>query len=615
MARELLINIKADGAQAKRELGAVEDQIENVGKASQTTDKQVAKFGDSMKVVGSIAGIFATSKIGDQMQKLVDAASRIADTGQRLGITAEAVQRLSFAAGQGGSSIEAVASAMGNMAEVLGSKDADKKLAAIGLSLDQIKGLTPDQTFLTMADAIRKIHDPLEQSDRLTDMFGNRSRELLPAIKNGFREVGEQAPLMSNAIVASGDHAGDSMDKLRGRIDAVMAKGLIPLSDLFFQLPESVQTATAGIYAFLPSLEQLALGIIAAGGPTAALAGLKAAALATATFIGTTFATIAGGVITFLTVTLPAAFGAVIAFLGPQGLIALALLALLAIWVKWGDDIKRIVAGVYTAVKEWLVDKLNAVWSAVGAGVEKVTGFFADMYNKVVGNSYVPDMIERIGQEFGKLQSIMVDPTKAATQQVLGSFKNMEDGTQNSLMRFVSIIRSGVGTALGVIGTIQSAISLAVSAWHGLQRLFGGGEEGVDVNPNRDKFFAQYGGYEGLAEKLTAASDGNIAERLIRTLYAADTRELFNAAQRPIVDLIGGNMFKQGTFGKYVDFGPASLAVLHGKERVMTEAEGRREADSMRQVFREEFRDMRRGLVQAMTMAAKTGAILRPRNA
>jgi hypothetical protein len=36
-----------------------------------------------------------------------------------------------------------------------------------------------------------------------------------------------------------------------------------------------------------------------------------------------------------------------------------------------------------------------------------------------------------------------------------------------------------------------------------------------------------------------------------------------------------------GTHGKFIDFGAGTPAVLHGKERVMTEAEGKREGKNI----------------------------------
>jgi hypothetical protein len=53
-----------------------------------------------------------------------------------------------------------------------------------------------------------------------------------------------------------------------------------------------------------------------------------------------------------------------------------------------------------------------------------IEGFFFDMYMKVVGQSYVPDMIAGIGASFAKLHKSMVVPTQQANNAVITSFAN-----------------------------------------------------------------------------------------------------------------------------------------------------------------------------------------------
>jgi hypothetical protein len=275
VARELTILVKADGSQAKSEFAAVEKGITGITNASAKADTQVQKQVDhqaesARKIGAALGSIFSIQKISAAVDQVSASTSRIADAAARIGITAEAVQKLGFAASQGGSSIEAVAVAMGRMSDMLGTEGAADKLAKIGLTLEDIKGLTPDQTFLAMAEAIRGMEDPIKQADAATDVFGRGALELMPAIKAGFVEVGDQAPLMSNAVVASGDASGDALQRMRGQMDALKAKALVPLMEAFTALPESVQIGVAGILSFMPSLEGLALAIMAAGGPTAA---------------------------------------------------------------------------------------------------------------------------------------------------------------------------------------------------------------------------------------------------------------------------------------------------------------------------------------------------------
>ncbi|WP_227271244.1 hypothetical protein [Roseobacter weihaiensis] len=87
--------------------------------------------------------------------------------------------------------------------------------------------------------------------------------------------------------------------------------------------------------------------------------------------------------------------------------------------------IPQIVGDVVNKVGEWINGKLNAILDNLGQKVEWVEGKFFWLYDKVVGNSWVPDMIEEIGKHFGYLQGNMVKPTDDATSKVSGSFEGL----------------------------------------------------------------------------------------------------------------------------------------------------------------------------------------------
>lgn len=701
---------------------------ESLAEIEQTMAQTAQAGSRAGQAIAAAVGILGTLNIGAKAAEAAQATSRIQDAAERMKIGTDAVQRLAFAAEQSGSSLEGVATAMGRMAETLGSNSADEKLNAIGLSLEQLKGLSPDQTFVAIADAIQKMPDPLKQADAATDLFGRSAQQLLPAIRAGFTQVGEAAPVMAASVIEAGDHVGDNLHEIELRMNNLKAQALLPLMEFFTtNLPQGVQVGIAAVASFTPSLEQLALGVIALGGPSGAWASLVAMGGTVAAFFTTTlpgafaafFSSAAvASVVTFFTTTLPAALGAVAAFLGPQGLIALALLALAGIWYVWGEDIKRIsgevwswvserftmllehakttwhsivehttsfftglasilkripaelltpllgpiglvlttfqkwpdivkiAQAVYTGVKTWLVDKFNAIVDSIKQKVKAVTGFFSDMYDAVVGNSFVPDMVEGIGREFSKLGAVMVAPAESGVSRVSQAFNSMRGmvlDVVNDMLRRVSSALSGwldgfmpswaakllggfadagmqaganflaglggrgggllggfagggagMGSGGGLLGGllggifggganasqaavlagnsgiagamgggagaagggglmgsmgafftnpwtigIGAALAGGIALWRsGFGR---GGEEGTQVNPARDQFFgefqSQFGGsqFEALAQAFHQAGvSGDIAERLIKSLYDADSMDEFRAATEAI---------------------------------------------------------------------------------
>jgi hypothetical protein len=88
-------------------------------------------------------------------------------------------------------------------------------------------------------------------------------------------------------------------------------------------------------------------------------------------------------------------------------------------------DVVSWVQKTWQGVKTWLVDKFTDVVKAVQQKIAAVTGFFKDMWDAVVGHSYVPDMVDGIRDHFARLDSEMVKPALEATRKVEEAFARM----------------------------------------------------------------------------------------------------------------------------------------------------------------------------------------------
>lgn len=85
---------------------------------------------------------------------------------------------------------------------------------------------------------------------------------------------------------------------------------------------------------------------------------------------------------------------------------------------------------LYTGVKTWLVDKLTGAMSAVSAKTKEVGDAFFELYDRVVGHSYVPDMVEGVASWMAKLDAGMVKPAKDATKKSAAAFKDLRDDVE-----------------------------------------------------------------------------------------------------------------------------------------------------------------------------------------
>ena len=88
---------------------------------------------------------------------------------------------------------------------------------------------------------------------------------------------------------------------------------------------------------------------------------------------------------------------------------------------------------LYTGVKTWLQDKLGAVYNWVQTKTAAVGQYFYDLYDKVVGHSYIPDMVDGIATEMARLGTVMVDPAEKATTKTAEAHRQMAADIKQTL--------------------------------------------------------------------------------------------------------------------------------------------------------------------------------------
>lgn len=128
------------------------------------------------------------------------------------------------------------------------------------------------------------------------------------------------------------------------------------------------------------------------------------------------------------------------------------------IFDEMSKNVIRSVTEMVIGIEEWLGARFGGVFEGVRDEVNATTEAFAIMWNDVVGNSYVPDMVDAIGDWFGKLGNVMVKPAQQATGLVGRLFKDLATDTNNAfrgLISNLSNIAQGGGNILsGIFGSI-----------------------------------------------------------------------------------------------------------------------------------------------------------------
>ena len=235
-SRTLEVNLTGSARNAKKAFDDVERYGAGLkGKLNKIFNK--IKLPAALVGGAAVAGLaILTSKLGAFVSK----ADEIDKASTRTGVLAENVQKLGFAAEQSGSSWDTVEKGIVKMASALDdaalnpNAPAARALDKIGLSLDDLEGLTTEEKFIKIADALGKVTDDGEQAALSADLFGRSAgSELIPLFEAGaeaIQKMGEELAatgnIMSGDAVAAGAKLNDTWNEIKNAISGIATGAL-----------------------------------------------------------------------------------------------------------------------------------------------------------------------------------------------------------------------------------------------------------------------------------------------------------------------------------------------------------------------------------------------------
>ena len=167
----------------------------------------------------SLGGLLGGGALLAGARSLGNFASEIRDLSDTTGLTTDMFQRYSFAVSQSGGSQEVFTKGMiaiqqAQQQAISGNEKAIASFAALGVTLADLRRLSPDQLFLAFADAMQRSGASAESFAALADLVGVKvATKLVPSLKPGskaFLEIAAAARIASNNAINTGEEAGDS---------------------------------------------------------------------------------------------------------------------------------------------------------------------------------------------------------------------------------------------------------------------------------------------------------------------------------------------------------------------------------------------------------------------
>lgn len=230
VAGDILIRMAADVASLRNDMrtaqGVVTDAFDKMKSAA--------------KVLG---GLFAVDQIASWTKSAIDAADKVDEFSQRVGMTAEEVSKLGLAFQMSGVDSSGLQTALVKLSK--GIMENESAFTALGISVKNSNGTykTSKEVLGEVSDFFAKLPDGVTKTALATELFGKSGADLIPVLnggKKGLDDMGAEAErfgtvISTKAAKAAGDF-NDALDLLRLRAQAATANGLSPFLPILTEI-------------------------------------------------------------------------------------------------------------------------------------------------------------------------------------------------------------------------------------------------------------------------------------------------------------------------------------------------------------------------------------------
>jgi len=220
-------------------------------RGGETVKKKLAQLAGKLASVAKVGATVMASGLATAGATLATIAVRAAKAGDqiekmsaRTDASAEFLSQMGFAMEQSGGSIEDMEKGMIRLSRTLldasqGSKTASDGLSAIGITLAQLDGLSPEQQMLLIADGLKGIEETSKRGAVAQQLFGRGASQLLPLLSTGASGMKAYAAesdalgrTMSTEQVAAAASFVDALNRVKTIVKGLMfdlGSGLLPV--------------------------------------------------------------------------------------------------------------------------------------------------------------------------------------------------------------------------------------------------------------------------------------------------------------------------------------------------------------------------------------------------
>lgn len=222
-AHEAVVKMTALGVEVPPHLQKLSAEMRNTGESTgffATVMASAAEFATGLLAALSVERVVSFGL------EAITAAGHIDDLALATGVSREALQRMAFVAEGFGIGMDEIARGVEQFSAKLagGDSGAVSAVEKLGLKVNDLIRSGPAEAFLSFADAVGRVSDPMQKSALLADAFGGKlAKVLAPAIADLRKEMDSvpQRAIISDENIKKADEFDDGLKHLGTTLKAL----------------------------------------------------------------------------------------------------------------------------------------------------------------------------------------------------------------------------------------------------------------------------------------------------------------------------------------------------------------------------------------------------------
>ena len=237
---ETKIKVTADTSQAERAISGLERSLEGLQSAAGAAGAALAV------ITGAAAAMTAV------ILKTANAAGDIIDAADAIGVSADKLQELQYAAGLAGVGADTLNATLtrlnNNIAQGLTKSTGTAALALknLGIPINELANLKPDEQFQKISERLLAIENPAQRTALAMELFGKQGPAILKVAEElqKVKDITESVGLgVTKRDLVALDEASDSVDQLRILWDAGVKKAVAEIAPYVVAIVNKIKEA------------------------------------------------------------------------------------------------------------------------------------------------------------------------------------------------------------------------------------------------------------------------------------------------------------------------------------------------------------------------------------